>query len=517
MEQLPSNVGLDILCYVKINSKVSDNNLKNSNFVSGCYWSLHPRCIGMFEDGSYLRRRKRFKADDSLLQASSLHKYIAIRGATAGPVPAGTCTQTGPQSLGIGPNGSGQGSGIEDSPDTKCNNPTLATMLGQSLPQPPLASQLGSTAGVPDPSAYSRGVFSIDNIISSPASGVSLAPHMYSQHSTPVAKLLPNSTPSQLHPPPVPVSSSLLAQPDSSATKPNRFFPPSPSINGPGQQTNPPFPPAHMGSDPLRNSYPHFSLQQQPSSMPAQTSLLTGHLSNLSATTPSGVNLDIFSKTASNNSQSTSGSQLNMPAAPQIPLSQQSQSSQTPGSNPAIITNPAVGSANPSQNPVANYLSSAAALELNRNSLIGMSIPSMHPIGSPYHNYNSQNTSLQVPNPTVTGAITPHTANKLFGTQPNSNNPSTPALNSPFIAGAPTVPGSPLMPPGRYSNPYAYTPAAFPPNVTINTINQLPRYNPAAAALIINPAAAAAANPVPNFHYNPFSTLSSQNFCLPTI
>ena len=94
-------------------------------------------------------------------------------------------------------------------------------------------------------------------------------------------------------------------------------------------------------------------------------------------------------------------------AAVAIIPSQQSQSSQTPGSNPAIITNPAVGSANPSQNPVASYLSSAAALELNRISLIGMSIPSMHPIGSPYHNYNSQNTSLQVPNPSVTGAITP--------------------------------------------------------------------------------------------------------------
>ena len=27
----------------------------------GCFWSLHPQCVGMFENGSFLRRRKRFK------------------------------------------------------------------------------------------------------------------------------------------------------------------------------------------------------------------------------------------------------------------------------------------------------------------------------------------------------------------------------------------------------------------------------------------------------------------------
>jgi hypothetical protein len=42
----------------------------------GAYWALHPRCVDMFENGSFLRRRKRFKletTEKSALSASLAH------------------------------------------------------------------------------------------------------------------------------------------------------------------------------------------------------------------------------------------------------------------------------------------------------------------------------------------------------------------------------------------------------------------------------------------------------------
>lgn len=36
----------------------------NSLLGKGCYWALHSKCSKMFENGSFLRRRKRFKADE---------------------------------------------------------------------------------------------------------------------------------------------------------------------------------------------------------------------------------------------------------------------------------------------------------------------------------------------------------------------------------------------------------------------------------------------------------------------
>lgn len=37
----------------------------------GCYWALHSKCAGMFENGSFLRRRRRFKLKQSELQNQS--------------------------------------------------------------------------------------------------------------------------------------------------------------------------------------------------------------------------------------------------------------------------------------------------------------------------------------------------------------------------------------------------------------------------------------------------------------
>ncbi|VDN96604.1 unnamed protein product [Rodentolepis nana] len=41
-------------CFVKINRSAS-------NPGKGCYWAIHPKAEHMFEDGSYLRRKRRFK------------------------------------------------------------------------------------------------------------------------------------------------------------------------------------------------------------------------------------------------------------------------------------------------------------------------------------------------------------------------------------------------------------------------------------------------------------------------
>lgn len=45
-------------CFVKIPRNASGKG-------KGCYWALHPKCAGMFENGSFLRRRKRFKLNRS--------------------------------------------------------------------------------------------------------------------------------------------------------------------------------------------------------------------------------------------------------------------------------------------------------------------------------------------------------------------------------------------------------------------------------------------------------------------
>ena len=51
----------------------------------GAYWTLHPKAIAMFENGSLLRRRKRFKLDidekdnlnDELAALSNLNRVLA--------------------------------------------------------------------------------------------------------------------------------------------------------------------------------------------------------------------------------------------------------------------------------------------------------------------------------------------------------------------------------------------------------------------------------------------------------
>ena len=81
---------------------------------------------------------------------------------------------------------------------------------------------------------------------------------------------------------------------------------------------------------------------------------------------------------------------------------------------------------------------------------------------------------------------------------------------------------SPLVPryPGSLSNiPTAYggnmvlgSAGAFPPNVTITSMQGIPRYNPYS---LLN-SNQNATQITPNYSYNPFSSLS-QKFCLPTI
>ena len=47
-------------CFIKINRP-------NDRPGKGCLWALHPRCANMFENGSLLRRRKRFKQGETSL------------------------------------------------------------------------------------------------------------------------------------------------------------------------------------------------------------------------------------------------------------------------------------------------------------------------------------------------------------------------------------------------------------------------------------------------------------------
>ncbi|ESO06827.1 hypothetical protein HELRODRAFT_146672, partial [Helobdella robusta] len=42
-------------CFIKLPKK------KNQDDDKGCYWTLDPSCYDMFKDGSYLRRKRRFK------------------------------------------------------------------------------------------------------------------------------------------------------------------------------------------------------------------------------------------------------------------------------------------------------------------------------------------------------------------------------------------------------------------------------------------------------------------------
>lgn len=82
----------------------------------GAYWTLHPNAINMFENGSLLRRRKRFKlhkADKDLLETelaalSSMNRMMqqqsAAANATAGPhQPSSAATASGPTPTGPSP------------------------------------------------------------------------------------------------------------------------------------------------------------------------------------------------------------------------------------------------------------------------------------------------------------------------------------------------------------------------------------------------------------------------------
>ncbi|XP_057367743.1 forkhead box protein D1-like [Daphnia carinata] len=82
----------------------------------GAYWTLHPHAINMFENGSLLRRRKRFKlhkADKDLLETelaalSSMNRMMqqqsAAANASAGPhQPSSTPTASGPAPRGPSP------------------------------------------------------------------------------------------------------------------------------------------------------------------------------------------------------------------------------------------------------------------------------------------------------------------------------------------------------------------------------------------------------------------------------
>ncbi|KAF6018416.1 hypothetical protein EB796_023272 [Bugula neritina] len=46
-------------CFIKIQRKSTGKG-------KGCYWALHTNCSTMFENGSFLRRRKRFKLEEGL-------------------------------------------------------------------------------------------------------------------------------------------------------------------------------------------------------------------------------------------------------------------------------------------------------------------------------------------------------------------------------------------------------------------------------------------------------------------
>ncbi|ETE59686.1 Forkhead box protein B1, partial [Ophiophagus hannah] len=63
----------------------------------GSFWALHPSCGDMFENGSFLRRRKRFKLRLPLDASSSVPAQARIRGRGERATPGDWCLAKGGQ------------------------------------------------------------------------------------------------------------------------------------------------------------------------------------------------------------------------------------------------------------------------------------------------------------------------------------------------------------------------------------------------------------------------------------
>ena len=458
----------------------------------------------MFEDGSYLRRRKRFKADDSVLGGqggtSSLHKYIAIRGA------------------------------MQESPSQPSDGNYRPFSI-ENIISSPVAAQLGGPGAMsmfPAPSAdktRSQGPndnSSIGNLIS--GSGLSSFKTNSFFPLTPFGTTSNRVPSSQIQENPINPTFSYLPNASSQNSRSNA----TPSLTPPTTQTS------NMSHNLQQSSV--AQLQQQPGALSRSVNETNSNPANTQPP-PAGISFDILSSDhlggkpptiSSSASQQQQQHHFNLQTA-KVAAAQNALAASQHGQN---------------QNhhqAMANYLHQ----QLNKNSsLMGATMQQVHSLASPYlYNTNSFTPSVSINNSLNSPSVYKMTgynpvAGASFGSQVNKlfpHNPSPGSLaSSPFIP-----PASPLFNTQRYTNPYSnpgsvggMSPAvaAFPPNVTINTNYQLPpppvhRYNPAAVAVALmnNPSAAAAnsaANPyqpLAGLHYNPFSSLSTTNFCLPTI
>ncbi|XP_025419475.1 fork head domain-containing protein FD5-like isoform X2 [Sipha flava] len=157
----------------------------------GAYWALHPAALDMFENGSFLRRRKRFKlpaADRALLEATFGRSSSSASATDSPPSPHGTLAhvRTPPRDM------------------TMVTSPTVVREPSLSPPPPPPPAQTLSlslmapqppsvVAAAPDHHRHKPKPFTIESIIAPGGT----------RHSDDVPPPPPAERPHRRYPPPV--------------------------------------------------------------------------------------------------------------------------------------------------------------------------------------------------------------------------------------------------------------------------------------------------------------------------
>ena len=510
----------------KLNSAFNEN-VTTFCHILGCYWSLHPRCIGMFEDGSYLRRRKRFKADDSTVPGSNLHKYIAIRGPNQ---PIEDNMQTVDKRQDVSSSINPQSKPMVPSIDI---TDTLNTVDARS----PLISNAPGSA---DCSSNYR-LFSIDNIISSSNQIASLNAASFQQlPQVPkgTTDVLPLNSASTLTPNKFPANVGPMAfnqltsypfrstvTPDKNALSGNNNLSNCPESNFPSQ---------------LLDQRQKLLMQKVANEQSSFTSSLSAG-SNSSVTT--GLNFNMFNPHNIIKSEATRTlPSISTNIDPRLlPGSQLEETLQIQLNKPnnclpngtnifdwnkqnLPVAFPGPSSLTSSSFPGPSSFTSTSSFPESSSSLMSPSFPGT--------------SSLTSSVTDATAAAVAAATSRIRSMNNLSNSPQLIVNNGLPIAGSTVavIPNA-IEPTGNEAQKLLYqygnyspvpnmltnssalvprynippSPSAFPPNVTITSMQGIPRYNPYS---LIN--SHQSSTQIPSYSYYPFSSLS-QKFCLPTI
>lgn len=195
--------------YYRINTQRWQNSLRhnlsfNDCFIKiprhpnktgkGAYWTLHPQAFGMFENGSFLRRRKRFRSLSAQsrqpmnsvseeLSALASHTNIHLdMNAANFSIFANNLQQTFPQHI------------------TPHPMMSSASSTASSTASPIASITTGQTTCLPSIVKKPKSLFTIDSIISQPSSTATSTSDRRTLHSPPSNQLLhPNNNHLQLH------------------------------------------------------------------------------------------------------------------------------------------------------------------------------------------------------------------------------------------------------------------------------------------------------------------------------